>query len=100
MTYYGRWTYKYEEAARQGAKGCFVVHNTVPAGYPFGVVQNSWNTSKLYLDRRGKNVSYCEGIGWLLERSDRKTFHSSGLKFQRATICREKTGFQRTIPQP
>src|SRR5690554_493636 len=39
MTYYGRWTYKFEEAARQGAKGCFVVHNTVPAGYPFQVLQ-------------------------------------------------------------
>ena len=38
MTYYGRWTYKFEEAARQGAKGCFVIHNTVPAGYPFAVM--------------------------------------------------------------
>src|SRR5687768_14630298 len=39
MTYYGRWTYKFEEAARQGARGCLVVHNTVPAGYPFQVLQ-------------------------------------------------------------
>jgi hypothetical protein len=40
MTYYGRWTYKFEEAARQGAKGCLIIHNTVAASYPFTVVQN------------------------------------------------------------
>lgn len=54
MTYYGRWTYKFEEAARQGAKGCLIVHDNVASGYGFWVVQNSWNTSKLYLDTRGK----------------------------------------------
>lgn len=57
MTYYGRWTYKFEEAARQGAKGCIIIHDDVPAGYGFWVVQNSWNTSKLYLDTRGKDRS-------------------------------------------
>ena len=56
MTYYGRWTYKYEEAIRQGALGCLIVHNTIPAGYGFNVIQNSWNSSKLYLDDRGKEV--------------------------------------------
>jgi hypothetical protein len=39
MTYYGRWTYKFEEAARQGAKGCLIIHNTAAASYPFSVVQ-------------------------------------------------------------
>ena len=66
MTYYGRWTYKYEEAARQGAKGCLIVHNTPAAGYPFTVVQNNWNTSKLHLDNRGKDVKYCDMVGWLV----------------------------------
>ncbi len=46
MTYYGRWTYKFEEAGRQGAKGCLIVHNTEAASYPFSVVQNNWNTSR------------------------------------------------------
>ena len=41
MTYYGRWTYKYEEAARQGAAGVLIVHDTGPAGYPWEVVRNS-----------------------------------------------------------
>ncbi|HCR64957.1 MAG TPA: peptidase M28 [Oceanicaulis sp.] len=42
MTYYGRWTYKYEEAARQGAEGAIIVHQTAPAAYPWGTVQSSW----------------------------------------------------------
>lgn len=48
MTYYGRWTYKYEEAARQGAKACLVIHNEKAASYPFSVVQNSWGSSNLF----------------------------------------------------
>jgi Zn-dependent M28 family amino/carboxypeptidase len=65
MTYYGRWTYKFEEAARQGAKGCLIVHNTEAASYPFSVVQNNWNASRLHLDNRGKNVKYSDMIGWV-----------------------------------
>ena len=56
MTYYGRWTYKFEEAARQGAKGCLIVHNTKAASYPFSVQQKSFNTSRLQLDNRGKTM--------------------------------------------
>ena len=43
MTYYGRWTYKYEEAARQGASAALIVHETEPAPYPWEVVTNSWS---------------------------------------------------------
>ena len=49
MTYYGRWTYKYEEAARQGAAGVLIVHETGPAGYPWEVVQQ--------LDRPSSSIS-------------------------------------------
>ena len=56
MTYYGRWTYKYEEAARQGAKACLIIHNTAAASYPFSVVQNSWGSSNLYLDKGGSRA--------------------------------------------
>jgi Zn-dependent M28 family amino/carboxypeptidase len=68
MTYYGRWTYKFEEAARQGAKGCLVIHDTEAAGYPFNVQQSNWNTSRLRLDNRGTNEQLCNIIGWI--RSD------------------------------
>ncbi|MEO7444644.1 MAG: M28 family metallopeptidase [Ferruginibacter sp.] len=65
MTYYGRWTYKFEEAGRQGAKGCLIIHNTAASSYPFSVVQNNWNSSRLHLDERGKTTRYADIIGWV-----------------------------------
>ena len=65
MTYYGRWTYKYEEAARQGAAGVLVIHSTIPAGYPWGVVRNSWNGTGLYLRSDDGNMSRCKLEGWI-----------------------------------
>ncbi len=78
MTYYGRWTYKFEEAARQGAKGCLIIHNTRAASYPFTVQQNNFNTSRLQLDNRGKNVKNCDFIGWLPESVANKLFIAAG----------------------
>lgn len=78
MTYYGRWTYKFEEAARQGARGCLVIHNTKAASYPFSVVQNNWNGSRLHLDDRGKNVSYCDMVGWVSEPTAIKLLNAAG----------------------
>ena len=78
MTYYGRWTYKFEEAARQGAKGCLVIHNTRAASYPFIVLQNSFNTPQLQLDQRGKNVRNCDVIGWIPEAVTKRLFEAAG----------------------
>lgn len=78
MTYYGRWTYKFEEAARQGAKGCLIVHNTEAASYPFTVVQNNWNGSRLHLDPRGKNEKNCDVIGWVSSAAAQKLLAASG----------------------
>ena len=79
MTYYGRWTYKFEEAARQGAKGCLIVHNTAAASYPFSVVQNSNGGTKLHLDSRGSS-NYQLGIeGWISEPSAMKILAAAGL---------------------
>ncbi len=55
MTYYGRWTYKYEEAARQGAAGALIVHDTAPASYGWNVVESSWSGAQAYA-RRGQNA--------------------------------------------
>jgi Zn-dependent M28 family amino/carboxypeptidase len=49
MTYYGRWTYKYEEASAKGAAACLIVHETGPAGYPFAVVSGSWGRENFSL---------------------------------------------------
>lgn len=78
MTYYGRWTYKFEEAARQGAKGCLIIHNTKAASYPFSVVQNNWNGSRLHLDNRGKKVPYCDVVGWVSEPTAAKLLQAAG----------------------
>ena len=94
MTYYGRWTYKFEEAARQGAKGCLVIHDTAPAGYPFQVLQNTWNAAHLYLDPRGKNVFYSEGIGWITKPAAEKVFSAAGLDFNEMQTQARKPGFK------
>jgi len=77
MTYYGRWTYKYAEAARQGAAGCLIVHETVPAGYPWAVVKNSWSGASLYLDGSGQNYK-CAIQGWITRNAAIELFKASG----------------------
>lgn len=69
MTYYGRWTYKFEEAARQGAKGCIIIHNTAAASYPFNVVQNSNSGVKLHLDKRAGHAYQLAVQGWVTHQS-------------------------------
>lgn len=78
MTYYGRWTYKFEEAARQGAKACLIIHNTAAASYPFSVQQNSFNTTRLKLDNRGKDFPNCDMIGWIPENVANRLFIAGG----------------------
>jgi hypothetical protein len=58
MTYYGRWTYKYEIAAQKGAAACLIVHETIPAAYPFGVVVTSWTRENFEIRRADKNASH------------------------------------------
>ncbi len=78
MTYYGRWTYKYEEAARQGAKACLIIHNTEAASYPFSVIQHSWGSSNLYLDKRGSNQLHCALRGWVSADAAKKLLAAAG----------------------
>ena len=65
MTYYGRWTYKFEEAARQGAAGVLIIHETAPASYPWGVVENGWSGEQLNLTFRDKNIGRSALEGWI-----------------------------------
>ena len=94
MTYYGRWTYKYEEAARQGALGCLIVHNTIPAGYGFNVIQGKHNAPILYLDDRGKE-SYKMGFeGWITLPSAKKLFNLAGMNDGELLAKARKPGFK------
>ncbi len=78
MTWYGRWPYKYIEAARHGAKGCLIIHSTAAASYPFKVVQNNWNTSKLRLDTRAREEKYCDIVGWISSGAAMKLLAAAG----------------------
>lgn len=81
MTYYGRWTYKFEEAARQGAKACFIVHETGPAGYPWEVVRNNGETTKLFLDSNNGYQDRCSFEGWISRESAEKIIQACGYTF-------------------
>jgi Zn-dependent M28 family amino/carboxypeptidase len=81
MTYYGRWTYKYEEAARQGAEAVFIVHETMPAGYGWGVVENSNSNTKFTLVDNNKNLSQVGVMGWLHLNTARTVFEQAGLDY-------------------
>jgi len=94
MTYYGRWTYKYEEAARQGALGCLIVHNTIPTGYGFNVIQNNWNASKLYLDDRGQDKYKMGFEGWITLPFAKQLFEQMGKKETELLQQARSTEFQ------
>lgn len=82
MTYYGRWVYKYEEAARQGAKGIWVVHSTKPAGYPWGSLSNT-SGSNLYLLSKNNNADQCALTGWITEEACTKIFEYNNFDFNK-----------------
>ncbi len=82
MTYYGRWTYKYEEAARQGARGALIVHNTKGAGYPWSVVVSGALVPDLYLQDSSGYANRCELEGWLTTDAAIKLFKVAGIDFQ------------------
>ncbi|AKS41057.1 M28 family metallopeptidase [Wenzhouxiangella marina] len=81
MTYYGRWTYKYEEAARQGASAALIVHETEPASYPWEVVINSWSGAQFELgEPSGEPIMPLEG--WITVDTARELFERAGLDFE------------------
>jgi Zn-dependent M28 family amino/carboxypeptidase len=94
MTYYGRWTYKFEEAARQGAAGVFIVHETEPAAYPWGVVQNGWTGPQFNLVREDKNMSRCAAEGWLHLDAARRIFETAGLSHDELKAAAVQRGFK------
>lgn len=77
MTYYGRWTYKFEEAARQGATGIWVIHNTAGAGYGWQVLTNTAD-NKLFVQSEDGNISNCPMNGWITEAACKRLFEKSG----------------------
>jgi Zn-dependent M28 family amino/carboxypeptidase len=82
MTYYGRWSYKYEEASRQGAEAVFIVHETAPASYGWSVVANSWSGPQYGLVSKDGGAGRVAVEGWLSYSAAVKVFAEAGLDFE------------------
>jgi len=94
MTYYGRWTYKFEEAARQGAAGALIVHQTEPAAYGWNVVESSWTGPQAYA-QRGKNAPpLTEMNGWVTEASARSLLKAAGQDLDALVKAAQVKGFK------
>ncbi|KAB7530797.1 M28 family peptidase [Flagellimonas olearia] len=88
MTYYGRWTYKYEEAARQGADGLIIIHDTEPAAYGWNVVEAGWSGSRLTIE---SDLPLLNVESWISGESAQKMFDASSMKGQDyKTLARNK----------
>lgn len=94
MTYYGRWTYKYEEAGRQGAAGAIVIHQTAPASYPWEVVSGSWTGAQLDVVRADGGADRTIMEGWVTEDIAKSLFASAGLDFDTLTVEAATAGFK------
>ena len=94
MTYYGRWTYKFEEALRQGAAGCLVLHNTAAASYGWNVAINHTGSNLSLYDPATGNGDALAFKGWLHEDGCRKLFQAAGLDLDAAVAAAKKPGFK------
>ena len=84
MTYYGRWTYKFEKAAAMGALGALIVHETGPAGYPWEVVSGSWTGEQFDLRTPGGNMDRLEVEGWISREQAVSLFSAAEMDFEDA----------------
>lgn len=92
MTYYGRWTYKFEEAARQGASGVLIIHETGAASYGWHVVRNGWTGPQLNLQSPDKGASRADFEGWISGETATKLFELAGIE-EDLIAAAKKPGF-------
>ena len=94
MTYYGRWTYKYEEAARQGAAAALIVHDTEPAAYGFNVVVSSNVGAQLEADSPDDHMDQSAAVGWITNDAARRLFAAAGQDLGALTAAAKVKGFK------
>ncbi len=94
MTYYGRWTYKYEEAARQGATAALIIHETEPAAYGWNVVESSWTGEQADLVRADAGKSRALLEGWITLGRATELFTAAGLDIGAMRAAANKRGFK------
>ena len=93
MTYYGRWTYKYEEAARRGAAGALIMHETAPAAYPWATVRNGRNGPQYDIVRADAADYHLPVRGWIQREVAQRLFDESGLDFEAEKARAQQRGF-------
>jgi len=94
MTYYGRWTYKYEIAAAKGAAGCLIVHETVAASYPFAVLVGSNLSENFELATPDKNAGHVAMDGWLTQDAATRLFAAAGHDYEALKKAAARRDFQ------
>ena len=94
MTYYGRWTYKYEEAARRGAAGVMIVHETAPASYGWNTVKNSNTNVQFDIVRQDPAAAHTPFETWIQRDVAVELFRKAGLDFEQAKQAAKRRDFQ------
>jgi Zn-dependent M28 family amino/carboxypeptidase len=94
MTYYGRWTYKFEEAARQGAAAAIIIHDDEPAAYPWDTVQNSWMGPQLDTASPDGNAGRIAIEGWVTRAAGDALLQANGLSYADLVKAASRPGFK------
>ncbi|MFZ1744039.1 MAG: M28 family metallopeptidase [Pontixanthobacter sp.] len=94
MTYYGRWTYKYEEAARQGAAGAIIIHDTEPASYGWNVVESSWSGPQAYAQRGENAPPLTQMNGWVQKDIAARILAAAGQDMAKLSAAAKVKGFK------
>ncbi len=94
MTWYGRWPYKFENAAKHGAAAAIIVHDTEPAAYPWAVVQSSWTGPQLELDEKGDHLDQSQVVGWMQKPAAERVFASVGKDYLALAEAAKVKGFK------
>jgi len=94
MTYYGRWTYKFEEAARQGAAGALIVHDTFPASYGWNVVESSWSGPQAYAQRANGGADQTLVNAWVQKDVAERILAASGHDLATLAAAAGREGFK------
>ncbi|OYZ88597.1 MAG: peptidase M28 [Sphingomonadales bacterium 17-56-6] len=94
MTYYGRWTYKYEEAARQGAAAVLIIHDTAPAAYGWNVVNSSWTGTQFLAQSKDGGKSQTQANGWIQKSVAKEIFAAAGQDLEKQMAAAKRKGFK------
>ncbi|WP_421839773.1 M28 family metallopeptidase [Novosphingobium sp.] len=94
MTYYGRWTYKFEEAARQGATGALIIHDTFPAAYGWQVVESSWSGAQHFVQTANDGADQTVANGWIQKPVAEAILKAAGKDLAALTAAAQAKGFK------